>query len=1317
MENRENFLRIWKRKLALFMAVFVFFSVLPLPFGLGAEINRLFAAGDTKDYFLEADGISIKLSGSGESPIVNLKDSNSVTLSLKSKPKGGTETTSVNGAVITFSNPGDKICEATPNNDGGVTTGIKVERTVAKTGAGAEQVAGSIKITEGGSQFNYNFNFIVKADVLIEEERDLSLSPPLKSGYLNTILFSTDQESVHDLFIPEVNKSYQIKVKHYNTGVSASLLDYKDQLDWKVKSLGPDPNNVIRVNQATGEVTALGAGFADLEVVPKYNFNEKALTDSTRIFVPLKLSKTQVTGGDFSTFGDITSTETITPVGGGTSKKIYTNVVDVADLEWEITTPDGKKEINNKKLEDFFTVTTLNNKTANLASAVEIDVKRAGKYKITARLKNLQGYYKDLKYNFVTFNYEVPLIIRNVDEYLNVGDEYNIYNNTNIGDISDYNFIPETGGDAIILNEATSVVSAKKLGNVKIKVQRKSKPSEVFYVNFTIIDTLKLNQNMATIPVGGTLDLSAISTDLASTTSWVWESSAVNVATVEGNGLSATVKGIKPGEADITVSYNARGGVTKKATCKVFVRAGVTGIKLVPTEETVDVGKIVSIKAIVEPAAISGVYLYWKSSDPKVIEIDNENEHSLSNSVTAKAPGTAVVMALNKDNVVLGSTVIRVKQPIKSISLSNRVLEKSVEDKTHQLTATILPAEASGSALNWISTKPDIATVDANGLVTFKKPGNTTIICASASDPKIMDTCDLIILKGVAGLTVDKKEISLSVGETYKLSAEVKPADASNKGVTFLSLDAKVATVSNNGLITARAPGTAYIMISTLDKKFNETCTVKVVQKPTAMKLSAASLVLDVGGSFVLEPTFTPKTVTDTKIIWTTSDGSVAKVDSKGRVTGVAFGQCIITGTSSNGLSANCHVKVNQQVSSISLSETETEISVGEELELEVSFNSDDVTNKEVKWKSSNTAVASVNKKGVVKGLRGGMTIITVTSTENGLSATCILTVKEAVTSIKLNKKSLLLPIKSKYTLVATVENPYATKKKVKWSSSKKSVVSVSQKGEIVAKKLGTAIIKAKATDGSGVLAECKVRVIRQSTSLEVEPSYLALKVGEKKKLRAKIGPKNATFKKAKFKSDNTDVVLIDNKGRLTAIGAGKAKILVSVPGNKNLKQDVVVQVREYIPSTGITFATTNLTMGMGDKQSVIYTLSPNGSDDKVTWNSNNKAAARVNKKGLVTAIAPGSSAITATTTSGKTATISVTVVGLNFYNLELEQYDSYRLSVLGDVKNVTWDSSNKSIATVVGGNVVAKKAGTCNIYARVNGALLTCKVTVKDLR
>lgn len=1310
-DNHGKTVRNLKSKLALFLALLMVLNLSPLPDNagkgitssfvklfsnmqtmVGSSIKSIFAADD-KDYLLKEGTFEVNLAeGGSREPYTIVNDSH--TLVLRSVLKNPPNTSQlVSGAKIKLNDTSENVVKAevlTATN--GDSTGIKF----TKRGAGSKQVAGSVEI--GGA--NYNFSIYVKVDLEIDKRNDTT--DPLKPKY--ETVFSTDK-GPYTLVMPVVNDGYQIKLKGYKTSTADGKLDYSGSLlNWSVSVNGKNnDNSVLEVEQSNGVVKAVGAGVAEVSVSAGEDPTGKVKDASTMVIVPLKLSKTNVTGGNYSTFNPITKDEEITLDGG--RKTIYANVKDPNDIEWEV-----KKD--GRTVKNLLSFNNTREKTDDSAANFQIEGKRAGTYEVTARLKNAKNDYKNLNYTRLTFKVVVPLITSNSTVYMNVGDTYNIYNNSNIGSIGDFTYAAD-GSGAVKVDSATSEITALKTGTGTVVV---SNGTRSFVITVNVIDTVALSSSNLTIPVGGTVDLSAVATDLSTSDSWQWTSENTSIATVKGDGVSAVVKGVAAGETTVYVEHTV-GGITKKVYCKITVTAAVTKIAITPDESIIEVGKLASLRADITPKTSSGTYLYWRSSNPEIAKVDDENNHSAVASVTGMSPGIAIIMALNKDNIVLGSAKVIVNTAVTGIILSQSVAERPLSDKTFQLTATVTPKDAFGAKINWKSSNEKIATVDANGLVTFKSAGHVSIIASSDISPNVMSACDLTIIKSVEGIKLDKTEISLAVTETYKISATLSPADASNQNLVYKSMDPKIADVSKTGLITAKQAGVAYIIVSTPDGKITATCTVRVTQKATGMKLSAASLILDVGESYTLEATFNPKTTTDTKILWSVADKSIAKIDAKGKVTAVSAGETIITAKSSNGLTAICTIKVNQPVGSIELNYTEYDLAVGDELELEVTFDNDDVTNKKIKWKSSQSSIASVDKNGLVKGKKGGVTIITATADENGAQAYCVVTVQEPVSEIKLNKTAYNLGYHKTFLLKATLKSNSATNKKLKWSSSKSSVVSVNKSGLIYGKKLGYATIKVKATDGSGAEATVRIRVVREVSSLSANPSFLSMVVGRRKTIKVKISPKNATYKTAKFTSDNTDVAMVDSKGRVTALAPGKAKITVSAKDNSNKKQKVVVQVREYVPATGITLSNTTLTMGVGDKQGTVYSITPSGSDDKVKWATNNKAVAKVNKNGLITAIAPGTAIISATTTSGKTAQITVTVVGLNFYKLNLEQYDTYTLSVLGDVKNVSWDTENPAIATVAGGVVTAKKAGSTTILARVNGAILRCKVVVRNIK
>lgn len=1306
-KNNKNF----RGKLAIFLAILLVLNIAPLPGNTGDEIvpfivkslsslqkivgntlNEVFAADD-KDYLLKEGNFEVNLSNGGEAkePYTVVQDS--ANLILRSVLKSDhNSSTIVTGANIELDQPDGNVVKAEVTS-----TGIKL----TKKGAGSRQITGKVKIAGG----DYNFSFYAKVDLEIDKKKDLAATKPHYAQ-----IFTTDKEA-NTLVMPNVNEKYQIKLKGYKSAVLPEIyMDYSGSvLNWSINVNGKNNDkSVLEVDQTNGVIQAVGAGIAEVSVSAGEDPTGKVKPTSTMVIVPLKLSKTNVTGGDYSTFQAFAANEEITLVGG--EKTIYTNVMDPNDIEWEV-----KK--NGKIVKDMLSFSNIRVKTNDVASNLKIEGKRAGTYEVTAKLKNVKGDYKSIAEVKVTFKVNVPLSTSDSTIYMNVGDTYNIFNNTNIGSISEFNYIADNTGSyagTVKVDSATSVITALKTGTGKVTVSDGNGHS--FVITVFVIDTISLSASNLTIPVGGSVDLNAVATDVSTSDSWNWYSDNASIATVKGSGVNAVVKGVAAGETTVTVEHTVS-GVTKKVSCKIRVIAAVTKITLTPAETIIEVDKVASIKAELTPKTSTGTYLYWRSSNPEIVQVDDENNHTAVTSVTGKAPGIAIIMALNKENVVLGSAKVIVNTPVTGITLSQSIVQRPLSDKTYQIVATVTPKEATSSKLNWKSSNEKIAQVDDNGLVTFKSAGHVSIIVSSDINPKITATCDLTIIKTVESIKLETAEISIAVGETYKLSPTINPSDASNKNLDYKSMAPKIADVSKTGVITGKQAGTAYITVSTPDGKATASCTVKVTQKATGMKLSASALILDVGESYTLEATFNPKTATDTKVLWTVSDKSIAKVDAKGKVTAVAAGETLITAKSSNGLTAVCKVKVNQPVGSIELNYTEYDLPVGDELELEVTFDNDDVTNKKVKWKSSQPSIATVDKNGVVKGKKGGVAIITVTADENGVQANCVVTVQEPISEIKLNKTAYNLGYHKSFLLKATLKTNSATNKVLKWSSSKNSVVSVNKSGQIYGKKPGYATIKVKATDGSGAEATARIRVVREAGSLSANPSFLSMIVGRRKTIKVKISPKNATYKTAKFKSENTDIAMVDSKGRVTALAAGKTKILISAKDNSGKKQAVVVQVREYIPATSLTLSNTTLTMGIGDRQSTIYSVVPSGTDDKIKWSTNNKAVATVNKKGLITAVGSGNATITASTTSGKTAQIAVTVVGLNFYSLNLEQYDTYTLSVLGDVKNISWDSENPEIATVANGVVTAKKPGSTTILARVNGAVLRCKVTVRNIQ
>ncbi len=152
------------------------------------------------------------------------------------------------------------------------------------------------------------------------------------------------------------------------------------------------------------------------------------------------------------------------------------------------------------------------------------------------------------------------------------------------------------------------------------------------------------------------------------------------------------------------------------------------------------------------------------------------------------------------------------------------------------------------------------------------------------------------------------------------------------------------------------------------------------------------------------------------------------------------------------------------EVSDISISKTDYTINRNNTLQLYATIAPSNTSDKSITWESDNEAVATVTKTGVVRGINAGSAKITATAS-NGLSTSCIITVKIPAKSIKLNLPKIVLK-KGKKSAVKAIVKPLETTDSIKWTSSNPKIASVNQQGIIKAKKKGSATIIAKTDSG-----------------------------------------------------------------------------------------------------------------------------------------------------------------------------------------------------------------------------------------------------------
>lgn len=253
-------------------------------------------------------------------------------------------------------------------------------------------------------------------------------------------------------------------------------------------------------------------------------------------------------------------------------------------------------------------------------------------------------------------------------------------------------------------------------------------------------------------------------------------------------------------------------------------------------------------------------------------------------------------------------------------------------------------------------------------------------------------------------------------------------------------------------------------------------------------------------------------------------------------------------------------------VESITLSKDSASVYTGQTVSLTATVAPDTAGNKAVEWTTSNSRVATVSDKGVVKGVGKGTATITATAKDgSGVKAFCTVTVRQSVTSITM-KKTAAVYTGQKITLKATVSPSSAYNKTLLWSSSQKSVAKVTSAGVVSGLKAGKTNIKAATSDGSRLYSTCKVTVRQAVKKITLSKKKIIVKKGNKVKVKAMVD-KAAYNKKMTVKAVNSKIVKVSSKtaksGKaVTITGLNKGNTKVKFTAMDGSKKSATCSVR-----------------------------------------------------------------------------------------------------------------------------------------------------------
>ncbi|MEE1076681.1 MAG: Ig-like domain-containing protein [Acutalibacteraceae bacterium] len=469
-----------------------------------------------------------------------------------------------------------------------------------------------------------------------------------------------------------------------------------------------------------------------------------------------------------------------------------------------------------------------------------------------------------------------------------------------------------------------------------------------------------------------------------------------------------------------------------------------------------------------------------------------------------------------------------------------------------------------GSGLVWKSSNSSIASVDQKGNVMGIKAGNATISVTNSQG--IVKEYLATVTQPVTSVKLNANKISWNVGRSGHFYPTVGPEEAVNTEVTYTSSNDTVATVDENGLLTAVAPGTCTIKCASVENQNKyDTCTVTVSKKVEKVDISSAVEYMNVGGVKALGFVVSPANATNKAIAWSSTDPSVATVSSSGVVTAKKSGSCKIIAMSKDGSgqSDRCTIVVKQKATAVVLSNDTLTIKPNSSEKLTAQILPSNVSSKCVAWSSSNKEVAIVNANGVVTAVKEGSCTITATATDgSGKKAVCRVTVSNPVTSVVLNAHSISWNIGKKAHFYPVVTPDTATNTGVIYTSSNPNVATVSEKGLLTAVSAGTCVITCTAADGSGKYDTCTVTVKQPVTKLTISGSS-TVDTDSSITLKAQIAPTNATNKKVNWSSSNTAVAKVDSNGKVTGVSAGKAVIICTANDGSKVTASKTITVNQ----------------------------------------------------------------------------------------------------------------------------------------------------------
>ncbi len=706
------------------------------------------------------------------------------------------------------------------------------------------------------------------------------------------------------------------------------------------------------------------------------------------------------------------------------------------------------------------------------------------------------------------------------------------------------------------------VITAVKKGSATVTVTATGEDGKAVSAGIDVTvkaapTSVSLSPSKGKLFIGQTGELKATLKGSSSAAQLYWESSDPTVATVDADGV---VTAHSVGKATITV-YTYKSKV--KDTCEITVSAEPVAIEVDSDDLYMYYKQTLNLNArlVDEDGNECEGELTYESSHPSNVAVSDSGKITIKKSTK----GTGIITISSSNGLTLDVYVTVCAVPSK-VSLEETEIELE-RGEEYQIEPIIGDDEA--TVFSYSSKDKDVASVDKNGLLTAEGEGSTTITVKTHNSKKA--TLKVKVVDPYAPTSIELSEEGtyyLPIGEELALDYILYPETAESE-LEWTTSKKKVATVDEDGVVTALKEGSAKITVETYNGK-KDTLTIEVVDPDVVSAVvldESGTVYVGIGETISLNANVLPETA-ETTLSWSSKSSKIATVDEDGVVEGIKTGSTTITVKSKNGKKDTVTVKVVDPdvADSVVLSESGTvTLNVGEPLQLEAVVYPE-TADYELTWSTSAKKYATVDEDGFVTPVAKGTATITV-KTDNGKKDTVKIKVVDEYkpTSIKLPGVTGL--IVGKQEILVPEIQPADAKTYLTWTSSNNRILTVDD-GVITAVGPGSATITVETHNGK----EASVRI---TVGEALKPSAVTasiagnghIGIGESAQISAVVTPADAVYTLS-YASSNAAVVKVDDHGIVTGVAEGTATITVST--DNGLKAYVTVTVDpEKDPSAG----------------------------------------------------------------------------------------------------------------------------------------------------